>query len=380
MYLSYTKTIFINLILLILHQTTIYSNVDLEKNAQDYVIATKRILIPEHPFAFNPSIIKWKDKLLMSFRILPEGFCSLLNEISSSGESRIGLVLLDENFNPISKPQLLFADEHPSNIPLRSEDARLITVNNRLYIVYSDNHDKIVTEGRFRMYVSEIDFDGELFFTYPSERLSCFEGENKKRREKNWVPFEYNNNLLLAYSLSPHLIFKPIVGTETCETIASSQGEFSWLWGELRGGTQTLLIDNQQYLGFFHSCIDLATYHSNGKKIPHYFIGAYTFSNQPPFEINQISPEPIIGKNFYHGNDYEPYWKPVQVVFPGGLIVDDSFIWLAYGRQDHEIWVAQLDKARLLESLVPVTTIDSRISTCAEYELNLRKEYEKNKS
>lgn len=351
---------------------SLHSFADLETGIQEFVLETQRIQIPGHPEAFNPSIVRWRGGLLMSFREIPLASCLMPNEINSAGDSRIGLVWLDEDFNPISIPQMLFTEADNSSIPFRSEDARLLTVGKRLYIIYSDNHDEVITEGGFRMYVSELKYDGEFFYPSLPERLSCYEGENSHRREKNWVPFSYKKNLLLAYSINPHLIFKPQFGTETCETISWSRGDIHWPWGELRGGTQALLIDDCQYLGFFHSSIFTATCHSEGKNVLHYFIGAYTFAASPPFQITQISPEPIIGKGFYHGNIYKPYWKPVQVVFPGGFIFDDCFIWIAYGRQDHEIWIAKLDKHGLLNNLIPVTTIESRINPCAEFELKLQ--------
>ena len=97
----------------------------------------------------------------------------------------------------------------------------------------------------------------------------------------------------------------------------------------------------------------MATLHSKGKIIPHYFMGAYTFSANPPFKITRISREPIIGKNFYHGTSYKT-WKPLHVVFPGGFVESDGYIWILYGRQDHEIWVAKLDKQKLFDGLIPV--------------------------
>jgi predicted GH43/DUF377 family glycosyl hydrolase len=60
-----------------------------------------------------------------------------------------------------------------------------------------------------------------------------------------------------------------------------------------------------------------------------------------------------VGTAFYT----EPYyttWKPLRVVFPMGYVFDGDYIWLAYGRQDFEIWVAKIDKKLLYESLMPV--------------------------
>ena len=78
-----------------------------------------------------------------------------------------------------------------------------------------------------------------------------------------------------------------------------------------------------------------------------------TFSSQPPFRITRVSPEPIIGRGFYHGPLYRYYWKPSEIVFPCGILLDSEFIWVTFGRQDHEICVAKIDKKGLLAYLKP---------------------------
>jgi predicted GH43/DUF377 family glycosyl hydrolase len=115
---------------------------------------------------------------------------------------------------------------------------------------------------------------------------------------------------------------------------------------------QDIVVNDVVLLTHTNESIEIATDHSYGEKIPHYFMGAYTFEKTPPFSIRRMSPSPIIGKDFYHGEHYDYYWKPVQVVFPGGYVFDGDKIYLAYGRQDHEIWIATIDKVQLLSSLV----------------------------
>lgn len=320
--------------------------INLEEKAQDFVLETKKIEIPGYPHAFNAGIIEWQGSLLMSFRIIPNPL--------SSFESNIGLVWLDEDFRPIGKPQILNLREH-SLVPSRAEDARLVTIGKRLYMVYSDNMEPKISKGGFRVYIAELEYERTHFLVKNFECLSYFEGESQQIREKNWVPFEYQKNLLLAYSLTPHQIFRPLLkGTGVCETLFTTQPLIHWEWGDLRGGTPALMVDASHYLSFFHSSIYLSTLHSNGKNITHYFIGAYLFSSDPPFTITDVSPEPIIGKSFYQGEIYKPYWKPVRAIFPCGFIMDDHYIWIAYGRQDHEVWIVKLDKQGLLNSLIPV--------------------------
>lgn len=343
------------LILFLLLLGNIYA-INLEERAQDFVLGTKRIELPGHPFAFNPSIARWRGSLIMSFRELPLPEEAFPCPIQSSSISQVGITFLFEDFTLDGTPQIL---DIPGcmidgKMQGRSEDARLVTVDGRLYIVFSDNLNEEVTEGGFRMYVAEIDYDGERFTINNPEAINHFPGESESKREKNWVPFDYFGSLLFAYQINPHTILYPCLdGSETAEGLFSTRQDISWKWGELRGGTPALRCGSE-YLSFFHSSIDVATEHSGGEVMPHYFIGAYTFQKHPPFALTGISTEPIIGKNFYEGKIYTYYWKPVRAIFPCGFILDGDYIWVSYGRQDHEIWLVKLDKKGLLNSLKPI--------------------------
>ena len=61
---------------LICFQTCVYANdkLDLEKKPQDFVLETIKISVPDYPHAFNPSIIRWQGRLLMSFREIPSDY------------------------------------------------------------------------------------------------------------------------------------------------------------------------------------------------------------------------------------------------------------------------------------------------------------------
>lgn len=332
------------LILLLLFFSTPISALDLEKMAQSFVIETKKIKVPGYPNAFNPSIVRLPQGFLMSFRHIPNP--------AKSFNSEIGLIWLDQNFDPIGSAQLLDI-RNGSLIPSRAEDARLLTVGDCLFLVYSDNEDEKITKGGFRLFFAQLKYEEKKFSLHHIEKLSKFEGESKDRREKNWVPFDYKGILFLAYSIDPHKIFRPLLDFGQCETFCETDQQIQWNWGELRGGTPALKVGNE-YLAFFHSQKKMATEHSEGKEMLHYFMGAYTFSTEPPFELTRISPQPIVGKGFYKGPMYKPYWGSVRVVFPCGYVFDDKFIWIAYGRQDHEIWIVKVEKERLLKSLVPV--------------------------
>jgi len=325
-------------------------SIDLEDRIQEFVLETKRIEIPGYPNAFNPSIIRWNGKLLMSFRIIPD--------INQKYNSEIGVVWLNENFLPVTTPQILnLCPSYVSpNSPSRAEDGHLLNVNGTLYLTYDDNRDEKLSKGGFRVYIAELEVVDETIIPKNIEAIFYFEGESRNIREKGWVPFAYKDHLLLAYSISPHRIFRYLPGTKGCETIAETNPNIHWDWGILRGSTPGVNINGQFNLAFFHSSIKMRSIHSNEQESLHYFIGAYTFSLEPPFKILTISPEPIVGKNFYHGASYKPYWHAICAVFPAGYICKGDILYLFYGRQDHEIWVAAIDKQGLLNSLIPVST------------------------
>jgi predicted GH43/DUF377 family glycosyl hydrolase len=338
---------------------------------QSCVKETKQILIPNFPYAFNPSLIRWKGRYLMSFRagkgytyqdeppgeILPCDPESLRSsrdtDAPAYSPNRFGLVWLDHEFNLISKPQLL--DVPNDNPTYRQQDPRLVVVGGHAYIVYSDVVPGTLIEQTRRVVVAELFFEEGVFFVKDVECLNEFEGMSDQRWEKNWVPFDFEENLLMGYSINPHVILYPLLRSGVCCTVASTSATIDWPWGELRGGTPALLVDGE-YLAFFHSSNAMFSKQSRGKKAQHYFMGAYTFSAQPPFELTRISPSPIVGKNFYNGKAYQT-WKPyLQVVFPGGIVADKTSIYVAYGRQDHEIWIARLDKEELYKSMIPVNS------------------------
>ncbi len=331
-------------LLLIMPIALLSESINLEHSlCDDLVVSTKRIEIPGIPDAFNPSVIRWKNKLLMTFRFIPD--------IRSRYTTYTGAIFLDSEFNPIGEPIVLTLRDSKSQVPSRAEDARLIKVGSKLYIIYSDNPNLKITRGGYRVHIAELSLDGEKIKVLKIDCFTKFEGEDQNLREKNWVPFTYKDTLLLSYSLSPHTIFKPFIGLSECKTFCSTKTNVSWDYGILRGGTPAALVENE-YLAFFHSSIPMQTIHSFDKPSLHYFMGAYTFSAVPPFEIKRISKKPIVGKNFYSGISYKPYWHPVKAIFPGGYLVNQNSIFVFYGRDDHEIWVATIDKKKLLSNLV----------------------------
>jgi predicted GH43/DUF377 family glycosyl hydrolase len=315
---------------------------DLNTLSQDFVLETKQLAFEEFPTALNPAITRWRGKILMSFRI---------RDPITKATDRIGLVWLNDEMVPVGNPTVLNGMPRTFSSHPWPQDPRLHVIGDTLYFVYSDLVTSEQGEVR-RMFVADVVFDGEEFSLNPPRCLLLGEEPFKRKQEKNWVPFDYAGMLLLGYSVIPHHVLLPQDGENRCQTLAVTGHQIVWPWGEVRGGTPALQVDGE-YLAFFHSIKAMPTVQSGGNFITHYFMAAYTFEKDPPFRITRISKAPIVHPSFYDGPAYQT-WKPLRVVFPSGYLIDGEHLWIAYGKQDHEIWLAKLDKKRLLKSLIPV--------------------------
>jgi len=309
----------------------------------EVVVATKRIPLEGFPKAFNPSIIQTNFGWLLTFRYLPEP--KLKPWIS-----HIGVVLLNESLEQISKPELIHTSLEMRKSPSQAEDARIFSYQDKMYLLYNDNIEITSPNNSERrdMFLAEISYDGEHFTVLSPFKL-MHEGKYFKQKwQKNWVPFVWNETLLFSYSLAPHEVLAAELQTGCCQSLFMTSSTFPWKYGTLRGGTPAMLVDGE-YLAFFHSSMVTRSESSKGKRMHHYYMGAYTFSSQPPFAMTHFTPAPIIEKGFYTVSDYDK-----RVIFPGGYVILGEFIYLAYGKDDMEVWVAIINKDELKKTMLEI--------------------------
>ena len=76
-------------------------------------------------------------------------------------------------------------------------------------------------------------------------------------------------------------------------------------------------------------------------------MGAYTFDQSYPFSIRSMTPFPLGTLPYYSQDNVR------KVVFPGGMVVGDESIFVAWGKGDQQIYVTTFDKKKLLDSMVP---------------------------
>ncbi len=315
---------------------------DLEKGKK-IVLATKQIQFEAFPGAHNPSLIKTEYGLLLSFRYTPDRY-------GENWISYVVVVLLNDQFDPISEPQILSTRPKNSKTPSQSEDARIFSYRNRLFIIYNDNTDFTGPSywDRRDMFVAELFYENHRFSLSLPLKLVYGEKYSTVFWQKNWVPFEWNKKFMLGYSINPHEVVYANLLNGECYSCYETWAPLNWELGALRGSSAALLVDGE-YMAFFHSGKKMTSPCSGGYELWHYFMGAYTFSAEPPFSLTKISPAPLIGEGFYTSSDYEK-----RVIFPGGFVASGPFIYMAYGKDDREMWIATLDKEELKKSLVPV--------------------------
>ena len=108
------------LLLLLLCASSQYGALDAIFSEFDAAVVTdtQQIIIEGYPDAFNPSLAKLDKGFVLTFRHCPDSY-------SQPWLSDIGIVLLDEELNPVTAPQILNTRAKRSKTPSQAEDARL---------------------------------------------------------------------------------------------------------------------------------------------------------------------------------------------------------------------------------------------------------------
>jgi len=307
------------------------------------VLETKRIVLEGFPGAYNPSLARFGDQYLLTFRYSPDFY-------GQPWTSYIGVVLLDNWFEPVSEPELLNTRSKASRTPSQSEDARIFFYRGKMMLIYNDNIEvnRPSYWDRRDMFIAELKFQEGHFSLSPPLKLIHQEKYGSVLWQKNWVPFEWNKTLFVSYSVNPHEILYPNLMNGECYRCYETDVPLVWNLGSLKLSSPPIKVDGE-FLSFFHSWKIVASEASWGYDLYHYFIGAYTFSSDPPFKLTRYTPNPIVDDRFYTQGSYSK-----RVVFPGSFVVEGDTLLLPYGKDDSEIWIATVDLKALKGTLVPV--------------------------
>ncbi|MCB1118521.1 MAG: hypothetical protein KDK65_01020 [Chlamydiia bacterium] len=301
----------------------------------------RTVVIPGHEKAYNPSIIPYGDKILMAFRVDSGGGWI-------SQPIKMGVVLLDREFHVVGDPQILEIPSLLQDGEANYEDPRLIWCEGKVKLICNEMQ---CIGGRFfhEMRLFTLEPEGELFRVSEAKRLLPPERYLPLTQQKNWVPFTHQGQLYLSYNVNPHEVLCHLPHTEQCPSFAVSNYHTPWKWGRMRGGTPAIQVDGE-YLAFFHSSFMDRSPYSGYRVMRHYFVGAYTFAKDPPFQVQKVSRSPLS-----FGGLYKYYGEaPRVVLFPCGLIVEGDTLFVSCGRNDNEVVILEIDRSSLYRSMVPV--------------------------
>ena len=316
----------------------------LQSLSQTAILRTQKVIVPGYPKAFNPSLIAYGEGYLLSFRVRHKVSPKQKPLLSRSKDiSFVGVVKLDKSFKAVAQSaQLLEITSYSSQLSATAEDARLLNIGGRIYIFFNDLP-LSETQGHYALYYGElIEKEGTFVLKEQAKPLNYAQAVPI---EKNWSPFTADGKLYLIYSDAPRVILEVDRETGNCSEVARTPSQWRWQWGEIRGGTPALLLADGYFLTFFHSSIPVDPF--NKKKGRIYVMGAYTFEKNLPFSPLAVTPSPV--------GQPQDYTKENQhkVVFPGGLVIENDFIYVAWGKNNKQVCLTVFDKKKLLDSMEP---------------------------
>lgn len=295
------------------------------------VILNRRALFP---YGYNPSIIRWKNRILVAYRYHPNG----------AGASKLAMAELDNQARVIANMAI--------DLPAGSvEDPRLFTYADNLCISYvvsnmpSTNPKCQVRWGILR--------EGKPW-TVEGQWLPAYGKNDGTGMEKNWVFYEEEGQVKAIYKSSPQV---EIIGINEASVHAhhvsrhrestGSDSEASnddagsghthpisdrWKWGSIRGGTPPMKLPDGRRFRFFHSRLDNDARPTWWR----YYVGACLLDDAG--NITAVSKKPILV-----GSEHDDmavterasctHHKP-RVVFPLGAIALDGAWLLSVGIND----------------------------------------------
>jgi len=208
---------------------------------------------------------------------------------------------------------------------IQQEDPRVIWHENHFHVAHCVWEKRRPYAGR--QAVSRFTNEWKFVDTVFPRNGKNYSKEDSKEEgsEKNWVWFYHNDKWMFVYSFCPHIV------CEINNPLSHKSPEPKlWHYGEIRGGTPPVLVDDicglegPQYLTFFHSSLPWK------KKQRRYYMGAYTFEAMAPFRVTAITTQPLLCGS---EEDTRINGGPL-VVFPCGALSDDGTWLVTFGLND----------------------------------------------
>lgn len=299
------------------------------------------------PRCWNPGLFRYRDRLWLSYRY---------HLAEAGARCATAIVRLDDKtLLPVGQSQRIMI-EGPTGTE-HHEDARLFMFRGEPHISVTEMSGyRPGVDYTCRIRYARLGLQGNRWRVI--EAFTPNLGENwNHRKEKNWIFFEAQRALWCIYRDAPDHEVHRIEGENSVEVHTSAAPY--WPWGDVRGGTPPIEMEDGSLLAVFHSSVP-------SEDAPHYvryYAGAYVMEGRAPFAVSKISRQPLMVGSEKDGHKVDPRyvegWKPF-VVFPGGLVRDGPDLLVALGVNDWQCAVARIPLASLDLMAADGTEVRSR--------------------
>lgn len=307
----------------VMHNERLYKSVPLFPAASQQLTTLPLNRRALQKFGYNPSVIQWNNRTLLSYRWHEQGNAS----------TRLVMAELDKHWNVTSNKPITLEGQSV-------EDMRLFLRGEQLWAswvasTWPSKEPKCVVR------VGKLEDHGKEWRAEPVFQPK-YGNNDFTAMEKNWVFFEYDCRLHFVYQSQ-----KQIVVCADTGVVHSTQTRQKWIYGPIKGGTSPLPFDDKRWIRFFHSTLD----NNPPPYRRRYFIGALLMENTPPFTIVAITQKPVLcGSEADDLTDTERgacFHHKANVVFEGGAIANGDGYILSVGVNDSQSMLAVVNKSKL---------------------------------
>ena len=328
-------------------------------NVQEFTLPSKRLHFNRnnqggisyfrHQSIWNPSIIQIDDKFLMFFRFSQYFFdFPSINPLTwKRTRDYLNLygIWLDTNLNPISNYFSISPKFEDGSLISCPEDPRFHEHNGEIYCFFNHfytlngaDHNQIFVS-KLRIDQMNVELDKAKHLIHPITFA---------RREKNWMPFSYKNELFIIYKTSPFEIVKLDTTTFQLTSEKSNPNSFSWVDPYISGSTPAIDYKGEK-LTFIHSFERTKSVLWKHLQTSIYTFGAFTFSNDP-FAITKYTETPLGFPYFY-----KPNYNKSKLLFPSDLVkLSEEKALLTLGIGDEKILFLTIDLDALVKEMKPL--------------------------
>jgi hypothetical protein len=268
-----------------------------------------------HPYAYNPSIVRWNDRILMAYRYHP---------VASEWKTRLAMAEFDANFKFIGRKEIAL----PASVS--NEDAHLFVHMGLLWMNWVESPAPARAVVKYGPLHEGTDWTAAGFFQ------PKYGHNDGKGIEKNWVFYGDGEHVRFIYQAAP-LVICQADGNEAERIFEEKQPH--WPFGRRAGGTPFLPLADT-LIRFWHSSLDNESNpDAINNPLRRYYIGA-TVYDQPLRPVEQSRLPILRGSEASSLSETEiasvRHYKSNVVFCSGAIVMPDGSIILSVGINDSE--------------------------------------------